>query len=147
MADVDMTDAAAEVPKAKNVKPSKSGTADTPGDAKKRFEVKKVRHIPEYHQDQFLTWCSGMPSHSGHGISSSITVRSAEITSWICVSSVKPTKVLPQLKSVRSLGEYAITPFISTVYRGGSRRDKYARSTTGTGSSRSMVDDHRDATN
>lgn len=49
MADIDMTDATAEVPKTKAVKSSKSGAADTAADAKKRFEVKKVRSPEKTH--------------------------------------------------------------------------------------------------
>lgn len=49
MADVEMADAtpsAAEKAKAKAIaKTAKAGGADTPVDNKKRFEVKKVRHI------------------------------------------------------------------------------------------------------
>nr|POE65230.1 hypothetical protein CFP56_34897 [Quercus suber] len=77
MADVEMTDAGA-APKVK----SKAGPSDAV-DNKKRFEVKK---------------------HSGHGTLSLTIAPSAEITSWICASTVKPTRHLRLQKSALWLG-------------------------------------------
>jgi hypothetical protein len=95
MADVEMTDAGAAPKVAKSAKAGASGT-----DSKKdKFEVKK---------GTLLTDCySGTPSRSGLGTSLSTTAPSAVTTSWICASTVKPTKLLLRLKSALSPGESA----------------------------------------
>lgn len=82
-----MTDA----PKAKSSKAGPSGDA---GENKPRFEVKKVRRgIIEHGKNLYANGVlSGTPLHSGHGISSSITVPSAAITSWTCASTARPIK-------------------------------------------------------
>lgn len=86
MADVDMTDA----PPAGPVVKKKGGD----GEAKKRFEVKKVRRImaekstSSSRARSTLTChvCSGTPSLCGPGTSSLTTAPSAGTISWICVS-------------------------------------------------------------
>lgn len=72
-------------------KASKGGAVDGASDNKKRFEVKKVwmkfaflaRFCP-------LTVDSGTLLLFGHGTSWLITALSAEITSWISVSTLPP---------------------------------------------------------
>ena len=89
MADVDMTDAPGSGPASKK-KTSSAVDADSKGDSKKRFEVKKVH----YSSLRISVSCcianagmsSGTLSRCGHGILSSTTVPSVEITSWIYVS-------------------------------------------------------------
>jgi hypothetical protein len=105
MADVEMTDAGAAPKVAKSAKAGASGT-----DSKKdKFEVKKVWHTPSSPvKGTLLTDCySGTPSRSGLGTSLSTTAPSAVTTSWICASTVKPTKLLLRLKSALSPGESA----------------------------------------
>ena len=85
MADVDMPDADADQVKGVG-KSAKSTGPDTGGEGKKRFEVKKVE--PSHLQtDGVLTFGlkSGMLWLCGHGILSSTTALSVEITSWTYV--------------------------------------------------------------
>lgn len=58
---------------------------------------------------------SGQPLLCGLGILLLTTVPFVEITSWICVSSVRLIKHQPLLKSAPSLGAYVIMPSTSTA--------------------------------
>lgn len=99
MADVDMADAPVSAPAGKKErKPGPSGEGDSKsGGGKKRFEVKKVPWLEYKARLTFgpsLTICSGMPLHCGPGILLSITVPSAETTSWTCVRALLKASLL-----------------------------------------------------
>ena len=107
MADVEMTDAAASAPKAKPTKAS-AGGAEL-GD-KKRFEVKKARHIHTHLKQEGANtdrFCSGTPLPCGHGTSLSTTALSAATTSWTFALTARPTRLRLRRRSARWLGESA----------------------------------------
>ncbi|CAH1442441.1 unnamed protein product [Lactuca virosa] len=80
-----------------------------------------------------------MPSLSGLGILWLIIARSAEITSWICVSNAKLIRQAPPARSVLLLGVSVTMLFTFTALAAGSRLVKCALLTTVSGSSRNMV--------
>lgn len=81
MADVEMSDAPVAAKKA-------DGGTSKGADGKKKFEVKKVCcwNMPTQRGPKNTDWGSGTLFLYGLGISSSTTVPSVEITSWISVS-------------------------------------------------------------